>query len=307
MEIIDDIRDFVKRPCAATVGSFDGVHLGHRAMIAELRKVADERGLPLVAVTIARHPRLLFDGSCEPFLLTQNGEKESLFSELGVDVLVKLDFDTCMASMCAERFMREVLVDTLGVKLLGVGYDHRFGKPCEGECLEQYVSYGNALGVEVIGLSPFTLDGNKVSSTVVRKALTAGDVAQANSLLGYNYRLTGCVVTGAGIGRGLGFPTANVQLGDEMKMLPLDGVYEVDILHGGERLKGVMNIGVKPTIGENMLRTIEVHIIDFSADLYGQVITVELVRRLRGELQFANVQALKLQIGVDVERVKRGV
>ena len=307
MEIINDIRDFVKRPCAATVGSFDGVHLGHRAMIAELRKVADERGLPLVAVTFASHPRLLFDGSCEPFLLAQNGEKESLFSELGVDVLVKLDFDTCMASMCAERFMREVLVDTLGVKLLGVGYDHRFGKPCEGECLEQYVSFGNALGVEVIGLSPFTLDGNKVSSTVVRKALAAGDVAQANSLLGYNYRLTGCVVTGAGIGRGLGFPTANVQLGDEMKMLPLDGVYEVDILHGGERLKGVMNIGVKPTIGENMLRTIEVHIIDFSADLYGQVITVELVRRLRGELQFANVQALKLQIGVDVERVKRGV
>ena len=307
MEIINDIRDFVKRPCAATVGSFDGVHLGHRAMIAELRKVADERGLPLVAVTFARHPRLLFDGSCEPFLLTQNGEKESLFSELGVDVLVKLDFDTCMASMCAERFMREVLVDTLGVKLLGVGYDHRFGKPCEGECLEQYVSFGNALGVEVIGLSPFTLDGNKVSSTVVRKALAAGDVAQANSLLGYNYRLTGCVVTGAGIGRGLGFPTANVQLGDEMKMLPLDGVYEVEILHGGERLKGVMNIGVKPTIGENMLRTIEVHIIDFSGDLYGQVITVELVRRLRGELQFANVQALKLQIGVDVERVKRGV
>lgn len=276
-------------------------------MIAELRKVADERGLPLVAVTFASHPRLLFDGSCEPFLLAQNGEKESLFSELGVDVLVKLDFDTCMASMCAERFMREVLVDTLGVKLLGVGYDHRFGKPCEGECLEQYVSFGNALGVEVIGLSPFTLDGNKVSSTVVRKALAAGDVALANSLLGYNYRLTGCVVTGAGIGRGLGFPTANVQLGDEMKMLPLDGVYEVDILHGGERLKGVMNIGVKPTIGENMLRTIEVHIIDFSADLYGQVITVELVRRLRGELQFANVQALKLQIGVDVERVKRGV
>ena len=129
-----------------------------------------------------------------------------------MDVLVKLDFDTCMASMCAERFMREVLVDALDVKLLGVGYDHRFGKPCEGECLEQYVSYGNALGVEVIGLSPFTLDGDKVSSTVVRKALAAGDVVQANSLLGYNYRLTGCVVTGAGIGRGFGFPTANVQL-----------------------------------------------------------------------------------------------
>mgnify|MGYP003424638516 FL=1 len=115
------------------------------------------------------------------------------------------------------------------------------------------------------------------------------------------------MVSGAGIGRGLGFPTANIQLEDDMKMLPMDGVYEVDVMLGGEGYKGVMNIGVKPTIGDNMLRTIEVHIIDFSSDIYGKRITVELVRRLRGELVFANVQALKLQIGVDVARVKRGI
>lgn len=307
MEIITDIREYKKCPCAATIGSFDGVHLGHRAMIAELREAAAERGLPLVAVTFACHPRLLFDGGCEPFLLTTNSEKEVLFRELGVDTLVLLDFDTCMASMSAERFMREVLVDTLGVKLLGVGYDHHFGKPCEGEGFEQYLSYGKELGVEVVRLSPFTLDGDKISSTAVRKALAAGDVPQATALLGHRYSLAGNVVTGAGIGRGLGFPTANMQLDNEMKMLPLDGVYEVDVLFGDERYKGVMNIGVKPTLGDNMLRTIEVHIIDFSGDIYGRTIAVELVRRLRGELVFANVQALKLQIGVDVARVKRGI
>ena len=142
---------------------------------------------------------------------------------------------------------------------------------------------------------------------MVRKALAAGDLPLATELLGRKYSLSGSVVSGAGIGRGLGFPTANIQLEDDMKMLPMDGVYEVDVMLGGEGYKGVMNIGVKPTIGDNMLRTIEVHIIDFSSDIYGKRITVELVRRLRGELVFANVQALKLQIGVDVARVKRGI
>ena len=201
----------------------------------------------------------------------------------------------------------DVLVDALGVKLLGVGYDHHFGKPCEGECVEQYISYGKSMGVEVVQLSPFMLNGGKVSSTVVRKALVAGDVPLATELLGRKYSLSGSVVSGAGIGRGLGFPTANIQLEDDMKMLPMDGVYEVDVMLDGECYKGVMNIGVKPTIGDNMLRTIEVHIIDFCSDIYGKRITVELVRRLRGELVFANVQALKLQIGVDVARVKRGI
>lgn len=307
MEIITDIRECHGTGCAATIGSFDGVHLGHRAMIAELREAAIAKGLPLTVVTFARHPRLLFDGECESFLLTTNSEKAALLQQMGVDRMVLLDFDSCMAAMCAERFMREVLVDALGVKLLGVGYDHHFGKPCEGECVEQYISYGKSMGVEVVQLSPFMLNGGKVSSTVVRKALAAGDVPLATELLGRKYSLSGSVVSGAGIGRGLGFPTANIQLEDDMKMLPMDGVYDVDVMLGGEGYKGVMNIGVKPTIGDNMLRTIEVHIIDFSSDIYGKRITVELVRRLRGELVFANVQALKLQIGVDVARVKRGI
>ncbi len=307
MEIITDINDCDKIACAATIGSFDGVHLGHRAMIAELRNAAEAKGLPLTVVTFARHPRLLFDGECEPFLLTTNSEKAALLATLGVERLVLLDFDSCMASMSAARFMREVLADALGVRLLGVGYDHRFGTPCEGEGFEQYVTYGKSVGIELMQLSPFAPDGNKVSSTAVRKALAAGDIVLAIEFLGRPFVLGGKVVQGAGIGRTLGFPTANIMLDNEMKMLPLDGVYEVAALLDGERYKGVMNIGVKPTIGDNMLRTIEVHIIDYSGDAYGKTIAVEVLRRLRGELEFDGVQALKLQIGVDVARVKRGI
>lgn len=307
MEIITDIRECHGTGCAATIGSFDGVHLGHRAMIAELREAAIAEGLPLTVLTFARHPRLLFDGECESFLLTTNSEKAALLQQMGVDRMVLLDFDSCMAAMCAERFMREVLADALGVKLLGVGYDHHFGKPCEGEGFEHYAAYGKELGIEVMRLSPFTIEGNKVSSTVVRRALGIGDMATANALLGHAYSFSGTVIKGAGIGRGIGFPTANIQPDDEMKLLPSNGVYEVDASLGGERHKGVMNIGTNPTVSDRMLRSVEVHLLDFSGDIYGAGITIEPVRRLRGEVNFGSIEVLKLQIGVDVARVRRGI
>ena len=307
MKIITDIKEGATAHCAATIGSFDGVHLGHQAMIAELRKAADREGLPLTVVTFARHPRLLFDKECEPFLLTTESEKMAAFETLGVDQVVLLDFDNGMASMCAERFMREVLVDALRVKFLGVGYDHHFGKPCEGEGFEQYVAYGKALGVEVVRLSPFSHEGNKVSSSVVRRALSDGDIATANALLGHAYSFSGRVVNGAGIGRGLGFPTANIELFDSKKLLPSNGVYEVDAELGDQSYKGVMNIGVNPTVSDRMQRSIEVHLLDFSGDIYGKEMTVTPHRRLRGEVSFNSIDALKLQISVDVARVRRGI
>ena len=156
-------------------------------------------------------------------------------------------------------------------------------------------------------LSPYTMDGGKVSSTVVRKALNDGNFTAANALLGHAYRFSGTVIKGAGIGRGLGFPTANIQPDEVMKLLPSNGVYEVDALLNGERIKGVMNIGTNPTVRDCMLRSIEVHLLDFSGDVYGAGITVEPVRRLRGEVKFGSIDALKLQIGVDVARVRRGI
>ena len=307
MEHITDIYKYNPQPCVATIGSFDGVHLGHRSMLEELRSHAVDAGLPLMAVTFARHPRLLFDGNCEPFLLTSNSQKVALLESAGADIVTELDFDTLMAGMSAERFMKEILKERLGVKLLAIGYDHHFGKPCDGEGFECYAEYGKKLGIEVVKLSPFAVDGIAVSSSVVRRALVAGDLTLAYKALGHSYVLEGAVVHGAGIGRRIGFPTANVLLAEEMMLLPADGVYEVLFRIGSACHNGVMNIGVKPTVDNNRVRTIEVYLLDFSGDIYGKSVSVELVRRLRGEQHFENIDALRSQIEKDVARVRNGI
>ena len=291
-------------PCAATIGSFDGVHLGHRAMLKELQCRAAEQGLPVMVVTFASHPRMLFHSSNEPFLLSTTAEKIALFEACGVDYCVVLDFTPQMAAMSAERFMREVLQERLGVRLLCVGYDHHFGKPREGEGFEQYARYGQALGMELFMASPFVVNDVAVSSSKVRRALVAGDISVANSLLGYDYAFAGTVVHGAAIGRSLGFPTANISLHDDMKLLPADGVYAVRLSCDGNVYKGVMNIGVRPTIGENLHRTVEVYIIDYNGDLYGKDVVVAVVHRVRGEMVFESIDALRCQINSDVEYVK---
>ena len=307
MEIITDINDFKALPCAATIGSFDGVHQGHRAMLVELQSRAAELGLPVMVVTFARHPRTLFASACEPFLLSTNAEKVAMLEAFGVDYCVMLDFDANMADMSAEGFMNEVLSERLGVKLLCVGYDHHFGKPKKGEGFEQYVEYGKALGMELFMASPFDVDGLTVSSSKVRRALSQGDVVLANSLLGFDYSFKGSVVHGAAIGRSLGFPTANLLLDDAMKLLPADGVYAVRVSCDGKNYKGIMNIGVKPTIAENLQRTVEVYIMDFDGDIYGKDVVVAPLCRVRGEMVFENVEALRCQINSDVEFVKNKI
>ena len=305
MQIITDITKYDKRPCAATIGSFDGVHLGHLSMLGELRCAAAAQNLPLMVVTFATHPRMLFNKECEPFLLTPACEKVKLLEAAGVDVCVLLNFDRAMAALSAGSFMREVLVERLGVQLLAVGYDHHFGKPVPGEGLGQYIAMGKECGVGVFGTQPFIVDGAPVSSSAVRRALSAGDVALAARLLGRRYSLAGTVVHGAGIGRVLGFPTANISPAEEEQMLPLDGVYETDVAIDGCIFKGVMNIGMKPTVNGKE-RTNEVHVLGFEGDIYGKEIAVQFVRRLRGEQIFENVNALRQQIEQDIERVKQG-
>ena len=307
MEVITDICKYNAVPCAAAVGSFDGVHRGHRAMLEELRARACEKGLPTMVVTFVTHPRVFFAGDGMPFLLSSNEEKVALLEAAGVDFCVMLDFDARMASMTAERFMEEVLVEALGVEMLCVGYDHRFGRPQEGVGFEQYVEYGKALGIDVFKALPFVADGVAVSSSKVRRALEEGDISLANAMLGRNYSFSGSVVHGAAVGRGLGFPTANIQLHDGMKMLPADGVYDVRVLCRDGVRKGVMNIGVKPTVGNGLGRTAEVHVLGFSGDMYGWDVVVEPLRRLRGEMKFENMELLRRQIAADVERVERGV
>ena len=307
MQVITDIENYRPVPCAATIGSFDGVHKGHLSMLGELRAAASGKGLPLMVVTFSCHPRQLFTPRCERFLLTANDEKLKLLEEAGADICVLLDFNMDMAALSAERFMKEILREQLGVKMLAVGYDHHFGKPCEGEGLEQYKAYGSALGIEVFGTQPFVVNDVAVSSSAVRRALSAGDVETAESLLGYRYNICGVVEHGAALGRALGFPTANIAIDNPMMLIPADGVYEVIATVDGKEYQAVMNIGVKPTVATSGERTMEAHLIDYSGDLYGQLVKVEFVRRLRGEQVFDNINALRFQIEVDVARVKRGI
>lgn len=303
MEIFTAFELLNGMPVAATIGSFDGVHRGHVAMITQAGTLAKERSMPLAVVTFARHPRLLFSGSDTPFLLSSNEERLSLIEQAGADIAILLPFDNEMAALTAQEFMRNVLHEQMNVRMLAVGYDHHFGRPLRGEGIEEYIAYGKEIGIEVLPMDRYLLDGVAVSSSKIRGALAAGDMEHAAAMLGRYYSIEGRVVHGAALGRHLGFPTANISLFEPLKLLPLDGVYECRIHVDAKCYKAAMNIGCKPTValGE---RTIEVFIIDFAGDIYGKSVRVDVVRRLRGERRFAGLDDLRSQIMLDVESIK---
>ncbi len=303
MEIIYDIKDIEKVPTAATIGSFDGVHRGHVAMIEETKQRAAAQGLPVTLVTFARHPRLLFDADREPFLLSSATTRMQRLAATGVERCVVLDFSRELAAMSAREFMGEVLAKHLDVKLLVLGYDHRFGRPEPGVDSDAYICYGRELGMEVVSAARYDEAGLKVSSSQVRRALAMGDVSTAAMLLGYRYSASGRVVHGAALGREIGFPTANIELDEPMQLLPLNGVYEVVASIADCEYRGVLNIGVKPTVSECGKRTVELFLLDFSGDLYGCFVEVSFVRRLREERRFASLDELKAQIAKDVASI----
>ena len=304
MEIIYNLNDICREPTVATNGSFDGVHRGHVAMIEETRRRAAALGLPVTLVTFSSHPRMLFDAEPQPFLLsTERGRMERL-AETGVERCVVLDFDKQLASMTAREFMHNILAAQLNVKLLVLGYDHRFGRPVAGEDSDSYIGYGRECGIEVVRAARYNEGEFKVSSSQVRRALAAGDVETASMLLGYPYSIGGTVVHGAALGRELGFPTANIEIDEPMQLLPLNGVYGVSATVADKQYKGAMNVGVKPTVTGCGKRTVELFIIDFEGDIYDSYIGVEFVRRLREERRFSSLDELKAQIMKDVEAVR---
>ncbi|MBE6302467.1 MAG: bifunctional riboflavin kinase/FAD synthetase [Bacteroidales bacterium] len=305
MDIIYDLDNIAHEPTVATIGSFDGVHRGHVAMIEETRRRAAAAGLPVTLVTFATHPRMIFDADPQPFLLSSSRVRMERLAATGVERCVVFDFNRELAAMTAREFMHKILAERLNVKLLVLGYDHRFGRPVEGENADAYIDYGREMGIEVVRAARYNEAGAKVSSSQVRRALAAGDVESAATLLGYRYPISGTVVHGAALGRELGFPTANIELEEPMQLLPQNGVYEVSATVAGEQYKGVMNVGVKPTVTGCGKRTIELFIIDFAGNLYGCNICVEFVRRLREERRFSSLDELKAQIVKDVAEVQR--
>lgn len=309
----------------ATIGSFDGVHRGHRSLLAQVRCIADVRGMRAVAVTFAASPKRVLRCGEVP-VLNATEERTALLRQAGMDEVAVLDFTSQMAAMSARDFMQQVLSDELHVAVLVIGYDHRFGHG-RAEGFDDYVRYGQEIGIEVVRGEACTDKGEPISSTRIRHLLTEGCIEETNHLLGYRYMLRGKVVDGYKEGRKMGFPTANIQPLDADKQIPADGVYavyvnvnddgndnmnkvdgednsELRIQNSEFKLIGMLNIGYRPTLNNGQERSIEVHILDFEGSLYGKTITVEFAHRLRDERTFANVEELTGQLRRDEERVR---
>ena len=291
----------------ATTGFFDGVHCGHRLVIERLVSAAQARGDESLVVTFWPHPRaVLQDGARELRLLTTLEEKKALLAGLGVDRIEVLNFTRQFASLTAEQYLRDVLQARFGVTTLLVGYDNRLGSDRLTASALRPVA--DALDIELLEIEPLSFRAEpqaksrnlEISSTKIRKSLEEGDVVQANDMLGYGYSLTGVVVAGNHLGRTIGFPTANLRLYEPLKLIPGRGVYAVDVEVLGQRYRGMTNIGTKPTVG-GTFTTIETHILDFSEDIYGLPLKITFLRRIRDEICFPSLDALKEQLAKDRE------
>lgn len=287
---------------AATIGFFDGVHLGHRFLIDQLKKVADERGLPSAVITFRTHPRAVLHADYQPKLLNTWEEKLAQLATTGVDYCLVLDFTLELSRFSAAEFITNILVETFRVKALLIGYDHRFGHD-RAEGFDQYVVYGKALGMEVIQALPYDNGQTKVSSSEVRRLLSEGEVKQAAVLLSYPYSLKGKIVKGHQVGRTIGFPTANLSVEDSRKILPGNGVYAVWAVLSGKRYKGMLSIGNRPTLDDGNNQSIEVYLLDFSGDLYGEEIEVSFVFKIRDNRKFPSLLDLKFQLEQDRQTV----
>lgn len=293
------------KPCVATIGFFDGVHLGHRHLIEAVRKEAEQQGLESTVVTFDRHPRQVVSTDFHPCLLSTQKEKLLLLDKTGINNCVVLPFDKEMASLSAREFMQTILADSLLTKVLFTGYDHRFGHN-RSEGFADYERYGREMGMEVRRGDPFVLEGVSVSSSVVRSLLSEGEVGLASRCLGYHYTLRGHVVDGEHIGTTIGFPTANLEVDDANKLLPADGVYAVKVSIPCVSYIGfaMLNIGTRPTFNGKS-RTIEAHIFNFSENIYGRSIDVAFLAKIRGERKFNSASALAEQLKKDKEVVMK--
>lgn len=287
--------------CVATIGNFDGVHLGHQAVLGQLAEKADALGLPLVVVTFEPQPQEFFRPEVSPPRLTRFREKVQALRRYAVDHVLSLRFDAAFSCQSPDEFIQHLLVDGLAVRYLVVGDDFRFGKDRQGDFARLRVA-GQEHGFEVVSMHTFMLDGERVSSTRVREALGKGDLNEAEKLLGRIYRMSGRVAHGDKRGRTIGFPTANIHL--HRKAIPLRGVYVVE-LYGiaGEPLAGVANLGTRPTV-DGMRTLLEVHIFDFERDIYGAHVHVDFLHKLRDEQRFADFEALKAQIVCDAAQAR---
>ncbi len=284
--------------CVATIGNFDGVHLGHQAVIGQLAEEGQALGLPTLVMLFEPQPLEYFEPDHIPARLTRFREKLRALSRYAVDRVLVVRFNAEFAALTAENFIRRILVESLGVRYLVLGDDFRFGYKRRGN-FEMLQAAGREFGFHVINMHTFNIDGQRVSSTRVREALAAGDLATAEKLLGRPYRMSGRVAHGDKRGRTIGIPTANIHL--HRKVTPVSGVYVVEMFGvRGEPVDGVANVGTRPTVGGT--RTLlEVHLLDFDQDIYGCHVNIDFLHKLRDEQRYDSFEALKERIFLDID------
>lgn len=301
MQIFYSIKDLKKnKNTVLTLGTFDGIHPGHLKIIDRLVSCSKEKGCRSVVITFYPHPRTILGNDNSVKMLTTQDEKIELLEKLGVENLLIINFTKEFASLSAEDFIYDYLINGIGLTEIVLGHDHHFGKGRRGNA-ELLQKIADKEGFIVTKAEAFMIDGEAVSSTKIRNAIAEGDIIRANRLLGRNYEFSGIVVGGDKRGRELGFPTANIKLSSQEKLLPASGVYAVKVMVENERHTGLLSIGKRPTFYNQGELVSEVYIYDFNREIYGAKVTTELVERLRGEVKFNSAEELINQMNTDKE------
>jgi riboflavin kinase/FMN adenylyltransferase len=298
LKIFHSINDFSSpKKTILTLGTFDGVHIGHKKILEKITQNTENEKYESLVLTFFPHPRMILQEESAIKLLNTITEKIDLLEKTGIENLVIHPFDESFSRLTAEEFVREILVEQFHIQKIIIGHDHRFGRNRTAN-IDDLIDFGKKYGFEVEQISAQEINEISVSSTKIRNALEEGDIVLANKYLGYNYFLTGTIIKGKQLGRTIGFPTANLKIEENYKLIPRNGVYIVSSIINNKTVFGMMNIGFNPTVdGEN--QTIEIHFFDFEADLYHQKITVSLLHRIRSEQKFDSVVLLKEQLEKD--------
>ncbi|AYL98706.1 bifunctional riboflavin kinase/FAD synthetase [Mucilaginibacter celer] len=299
MRVYNNINDFkAVNNAVVTIGTFDGVHVGHQKIIAGIKELADSISGETVILTFFPHPRMILHPEDESIkLITTIDEKAELMERLGVDHLIITPFSRDFSNQSAEGYIRDVLVNKIGTKKIVIGYDHRFGKDRLGG-LDDLQRLGPVYGFDVVEIPEQDINEVAISSTRIRTALLNGDISLANTCLGYPFFITGKVVRGDQIGRQIGYPTANIVVEEKYKLIPSDGIFAVTVTVAGKKYKGMAYIGSRPTVN-GLTRNIEVNIFDFNEEIYNQTIRMEFHHYIRGDVKFASLDELKVQLAQD--------
>lgn len=303
MKVYYSDQEIPKKSRVATIGFFDGVHLGHRYLIDQVKDVAQRLNFISTVISFDVHPLVVVRSDFEPQLLNDVSEKVDRLSSTGIDETILLRFNQEMVGLTAKEFLQDILFHKMGIKTLIVGYDHRFGK--DRACgFNDYVRFGEECGMEVIQAKSLQVGAVPISSSLIRKALADGELDNVNNLLGTPYTLTGIVVKGFQVGSSkLGYPTANIEPLDEHKIIPKSGVYAAELSFDGKTYKGMLYIGSRPTLERENDYSIEINLFDFNQDIYNKRVTLTFLKYFREDMKFDNLDALRVQLSLDHKNV----